>query len=168
MMKCICDKYQYGDEVQEHAPSWQYLKEGFMGTVFKCNICGCLWFRTMDTRGLPTYIKSKPDKDFGRPSPPAPLVDLSKWSNKQESKWLQFLSKVPKSNKVSICDNKLPEDIMRILYFVLDKDPCKVNEWLNSHVILQGNIFIPIRLVEKDESGNELRFLILEKLINNK
>lgn len=166
MRNCICNEYQYGDEVRDHASSWQYLKEGFMGTVFKCNICGCLWFRTMDARGLLTYIKSKPDTDFGRPSSPAPLVDLSKWSNDQENKWLQFLSKVPKDNKVTICDSKIPEDIICVLYFTLGSDQRKVNEWLNSHVILQGNIFIPIRLVEKDESGNELRFLILEKLIN--
>lgn len=166
MKMCICDKYQYGDEVRERDLSWQYLKEGFMGTVFKCNSCGCLWFRTMDARGLPTYIKSKPDKDFGHPSPPAPLVDLSKWSNEQESKWLKILSKIPKDNKVAICDDKIPEDIMRILYFVLGNNQRIVNRWLNSHVILRGNIFIPIRLVEKDKSGNELRFLILEKLIN--
>ena len=94
------------------------------------------------------------------------LVDLSKWNNEQGNKWVQFLSRLPKDNKAVICDNRVPKDIIRILYFVLGNDQHKVNEWLNSHVILQGNIFIPIRLLEKDESGNELRFLILEKLIN--
>ena len=168
MENCFCNKYQYGDEVKLPDPTWQYVKEGFMGTVYKCGKCGCLWFKTISSGiiGMPIYVQSKPDTDFGKPSPSAPLVDLSKWNNEQGNKWVQFLSRLPKDNKAVICDNRVPKDIIRILYFVLGNDQHKVNEWLNSHVILQGNIFIPIRLLEKDESGNELRFLILEKLIN--
>lgn len=165
METCICDKFQYGDEVRERASSWQYLKEGFMGTVFKCNICGCLWFRTMDARGLMTYIKSQLNTDFGIPSPSVPPIDLSSWSLEQEKMWFEFLLKIPKSPGDIVNDYKIPEDIIRILYFLFDNDQCEVHEWLNSSVILHGNIFIPIKLMEKDISGNKLRFLILEKLI---
>ena len=42
-----------------------------MGTVYKCSRCGCLWFKTISSGiiGMPIYIKSKPDADFGKPSP---------------------------------------------------------------------------------------------------
>jgi len=71
MESCSCGKYQYGDEAKLPDPAWQYVKEGFMGTVYKCCKCGCLWFKTISSGiiGMPIYIKSKPDADFGKPSP---------------------------------------------------------------------------------------------------
>ena len=71
MESCSCGKYQYGDEVKLPNSAWQYVKEGFMGTVYKCSRCGCLWFKTISSGiiGMPIYIKSKPDADFGKPSP---------------------------------------------------------------------------------------------------
>ncbi len=71
MESCSCGKYQYGDEVKLPNSAWQYVKEGFMGTVYKCSRCGCLWFKTISSGiiGMPIYIKSKPDADFGKSSP---------------------------------------------------------------------------------------------------
>lgn len=76
MESCSCGKYQYGDEVKLPDPDWQYVKEGFMGTVYKCSRCGCLWFKTISSGiiGMPIYIKSKPDTNFGKPSPASKVI----------------------------------------------------------------------------------------------
>ena len=164
MYTCSCHKFQFGEEVRECASSWQYLKEGFMGTVFKCKVCGCLWFRTMDARGLMTHIKSKPDTNFGLPSASAPLFDLSYRSLKQEKEWFEFLQSIPKCQGKIIDEYEVPDDIVSALYYLLGNKQHKVRKWFNSRVLLRGNIFIPKRLLEDDMSGNKLRLLIYEKL----